>query len=196
MENNIYQTIMKRRSIRKFKQDKITKEILEKIVNAGKLAPSAANLQPLEFVVIDDKETVDQVFNTTKWAGYITPKGTPEEKERPVAYIAILVNTANKGKWTSHDIGACAENMILSALSFNIGTCWLGALEREKLIDILNIPPNLELDTIVAFGYPAESPVLENNVSELVKYWKDSDGVLHVPKRKLKDILHWNKFKK
>lgn len=193
MNNIIYETIIKRRSIRKFKQEQIKKEVLEKIVNAGRLAPSAANLQPLEFIIVNEKDTVDRVFETTKWAGYIAPAGNPKEEERPVAYIAILVNSANKGKWTSHDIGASAENMILSALSFNIGSCWLGAIDKEKLIGILNIPAHLELDSIIAFGYPDEQPVVDD-IKDSIKYWKDSNSVLHVPKKKLKDIVRWNKF--
>ncbi|MCU0642910.1 MAG: nitroreductase family protein [bacterium] len=190
---NVYDLILKRRTIRRFKQQQIDATLLKKIVNAGRLAPSGANLQPLEFVVINNQELVELVFPKVKWAGYIAPAGDPPEGARPVAYILVLINTAIKPKHGQVDAAAAIENMILTALDDGIGSCWMGAIDREQLRALLHIPPKYDIDSVLALGYPDESPVIED-MENSIRYWKDEKGALHVPKRKLEDIIHYNQF--
>jgi nitroreductase len=190
---NVYDLILKRRTIRRFKQQPITEPILKKIVNTGRLAPSGANLQPLEFIIVNDPELVEQVFPSVKWAGYIAPAGDPPEGARPVAYILVLINTAIKPKHGEVDAAAAIENMILTALDDGVGSCWMGAIDREQLRTMLSIPPKYDIDSVLALGYPDESPVIED-MENSIRYWKDEKGVLHVPKRKLEDIIHYNQF--
>jgi len=87
---NVYESILSRRSIRRYKQEEIPLEVLKKIVNAARLAPSAANLQPIDYLVINDRNLRSKIFKTISWAGYIKPKWTPSSKERPVVYIILL----------------------------------------------------------------------------------------------------------
>ena len=190
---NVYDLILKRRTIRRFKQQPIAEPILKKFVNAGRLAPSGANLQPLEFIVVNDSELVEQVFPSVKWAGYIAPAGDPPEGARPVAYILVLINTAIKPKHGEVDAAAAIENMILTALDDGIGSCWMGAIDRDQLRVMLNILPKYDIDSVLSLGYPDESPVIED-MENSIRYWKDEKGVLHVPKRKLEDIIHYNQF--
>jgi len=189
----VYDLILKRRTIRRFKQQKIDDALLKKIINAGRLAPSGANLQPLEFIVVNDPELVELVFPKVKWAGYIAPAGDPPEGSRPVAYIIVLINTAIKPRHGEVDAAAAIENMILTALDDGIGSCWMGAIDREQLRMMLSIPPKYDIDSVLALGYPDESPVIED-MENSIRYWKDEKGVLHVPKRKLDDIIHLNRF--
>ena len=84
-------------------------------------------------------------------------------------------------------------NMILTALEQEIGCCWIGSIDKEKLTDILSIPSIYEIDSILALGYPAEEPVVEEFIDS-VDYWKDDEGVLHVPKRGLQELIHWDGF--
>lgn len=191
--DKVYDLILKRRTIRRFKQVTIADELLKKFVNAARLAPSAANLQPLEYIIVQDKKIVDEVFTTLKWAGYIAPAGNPPEGERPVAYIVVLINRKIKEHGANHDSGVAIENMILTALEERVGSCWLGSIDREKLKKILNIPEHFDIDSVLALGFSNEEPVVEE-MKDSIKYWKDKDGRLHVPKRKLSDILHWNKL--
>ncbi|HEX9973263.1 MAG TPA: nitroreductase family protein [bacterium] len=190
---NVYDLILKRRTIRRFKQQPIAEPILKKFVNAGRLAPSGANLQPLEFIVVNDPELVEQIFPAVKWAGYIAPAGDPPEGARPVAYILVLINTAIKPKHGEVDAAAAIENMILAALDEGIGSCWMGAIDREQLRVMLSIPPKYDIDSVLSLGYPDESPVIKD-MENSIRYWKDEKGVLHVPKRKLEDIIHYNQF--
>lgn len=190
---NLYQLILSRRSIRQFKPEPISKDILGKLINAARLAPSAANLQPLEFIVVDEKDIRKKIFNSLKWAAYITPQGDPKPGHKPRAYIVILVNTAIKERGYEYDAGAAIENMILAAWELGIGSCWLLSVERNRIQEILEIPMTHKIDSVLALGYADEEPIAEI-MEDSVKYWKDSNGGLHVPKRKLEDIIHFNRF--
>lgn len=189
----LYEVLLSRRSIRQFKPQPISMEILEKLVNAARLAPSAANLQPLEFVVVDEEEVRKKIFSCLRWAAYIAPQGDPRPGHEPRAYIIILVNTELKEKGYEYDAGAAIGNMILAAWEQGIGSCWLLSVERNKIQDVLEIPKTHKIDSVLALGYPDEEPLVEI-MEDSVKYWKDSTGRLHVPKRKLEDIIHFNKF--
>jgi nitroreductase len=189
----LYELLLSRRSIRQFKPKPVSVEILEKLVNAARLAPSAANLQPLEFVVADEEEVREKIFSCLRWAAYIAPQGDPRPGHEPMAYIVILVNTGIKEEGYEYDAGAAIENMILAAWEQGIGSCWLLSVERNKIQDVLEIPETHKIDSVLALGYPDEEPLAEI-MQDSIKYWKDSTGRLHVPKRKLEDIIHFNKF--
>lgn len=190
---SLYDLIISRRSIRQFKQEHVSRDILQKFINASRLAPSAANRQPLEFIVVDEEKIRKEVFTCLKWAAYIAPEGNPKPGHEPVAYIVVLVNSEIREKGFEWDVGAAIENMILAALEKGIGSCWLLSVDREKLREILNIPGNYKIDSVLAIGYPDENPVIED-MKDSIKYWKDQAGQLHVPKRKLEDVIHFNKF--
>lgn len=193
MSGEVYQIIMKRRSIRRFKPEKIPYKLLEKLVNAGRLAPSAANLQPLEYIVVNEENLLKEIFSLVKFAGYLN--WNPTKEEMPRAYIAILARRESEN--TKYDAGLAAENIILAALEEGIGSCCLRAFEEDKVRELLKVPQEYGIEMLIALGYPDEDPVCEElkNKGGSIKYWKDSSGTLHVPKRKLKDILHRNKYK-
>ncbi len=188
---SLYEIAISRRSIRRFKNLPVPREILERCVNAARLAPSAANLQPLEYLVVDDEKLLPQVFSTLKWAAYIQPEGDPPEGERPRTYIVILKHKDIGVDSSVYDVGTAVENIILVALEEGIGSCPLAGVDRERLREILSIPQKYEIPLVLALGYPAESPVAEPFQGS-VEYWKDEGGILHVPKKSLKSVLHWN----
>ena len=192
---NVYDAIIKRRSIRRFKQKSISPEILKKLLNAGRLAPSGANLQPCEYIIIQDEELVNKVFSTLKWAGYIAPEGNPKEGEQPVVYIVVLLNREKRESGGEHDAAAAIENIILTALEEGIGSCWLCSIDRTSLRRILNIPGKCEIDSVLALGYPNESPKAVH-MQDSIKYWKDGEGVLNVPKRSLEDVCFFDEYGK
>lgn len=188
----VYELILRRRTIRRFQQKPIARDLLKKFVNAGRLAPSGANLQPLEFIIVDDAKLLGKVFATLKWAAYIAPAGDPPPGKRPMAYIVVLINQQIKENGEV-DAAAAMENMILVALEENVGSCWLGSVDRDQLAKILKVPENYKIDSVLALGYAAESPVVEE-AKDSIKYWKDEKGTLHVPKRRLEDVIHFNTF--
>lgn len=193
---DIYNKIISRRTIRKFKQVEIPVDILKKLVNAGRLAPSAGNRQPLEYFIATGNDLKVKIFSTLSWAIYIRPEGNPQKGEEPAAYIIIIVNNkiANTA-YFKYDVGASVENMTISALEEGIGCCWIATFNKNKLSEILKIPESYSIDCVLALGYPLEDPTFEDIEKDgSIIYHKDSEGRLHIPKRKLEDIIHIEKF--
>ncbi len=190
---SLYELMLSRRSIRQFKPDLISRDILEELVNSARLAPSGANLQPLEFVVVDDEELRRKLFPCLRWAAYIAPEGNPKPGCEPTAYVVILVNADVRKSGFERDVGAAVENMILTAWEERIGSCWIASADTNRIQKILKIPENYKVDSVLALGYPDEEPIAEE-MKDSIKYWKDSKGRLHVPKRRLDDVLHFNGF--
>ncbi len=189
----VYDLILRRRSIRQFEPRPIERQILENIVGAASLAPSAANLQPLEFIVVDDETLKKELLRCLKWAAYIAPLGNPEPGHEPQAYVVTLVNCRVREKGYEYDVGAAMENMILTALGEGIGSCWLISVDRPRVLELLKIPEPYKIDCVLALGYPAELPKVEE-LRDSCRYWKDPDGQFHVPKRKVDSIVHFNRF--
>jgi len=190
---SFYDVITGRRTIRSFKPEPVARELLERLVNVGRLAPSAANLQPLEFIVVDEAGPKAEIFSCLKWAAYIAPAGDPGPGKEPTAYIVTLANTKIREKMFEYDVGAAMENMILAALAEGVGSCWLLSIDRDKLWAALGVPEEYRIDSVLALGYPAEEPAAEV-MGESCRYWKDAEGRLHVPKRALASVLHVNRF--
>jgi nitroreductase len=192
---SIYELIQNRRTIRRFEQATIPYDILEKIVNAGRIAPSGSNLQPCEYIIVDDPQFVAQVYTQTRWAGYLPPEqGPPKEDERPTAFIIIMINRTRRETGGGHDASAAIMNMTYVALEEGIGSCWIASVDRTEVKNILQIPDHYDVDSVLALGYIGENPQMDEDEGT-VKYWRDEKGILHVPKRPLKNILHRNIFK-
>ena len=187
---DVYKAIIARRTIRKYKQKNIEIELLKKFINAGRRAPSAANLQPLRYMIVMNEKLKQRIFKNLKFARYLGAEGKPKAGEKPVAYIIILNDMNISKNPATYDVGASAENITLSALAEGIGCCWIRSFNNKNLVKILNISPVHEIELVIALGYPAEISIcedIENNSS--IKYYRDSVGTLHVPKRKLENII-------
>ena len=182
-----------RRTIRKFTQEPIPKQILTRIADAARLSPTANNRQPLRFLVVNDPKLCEQVFPCTHWARSLGPEGTPGEGERPTAYILILVEKELESPWIAHDVGAAAQTIMLAAQNHRIGTCWMASIDRDAIGELLHIPWKYRLDTLISIGYPAERSVYEDEQGD-VTYYKDGQGIMHIPKRRLTDILWYNQI--
>ncbi|MFH1615527.1 MAG: nitroreductase family protein [Planctomycetota bacterium] len=191
-----FDTIIRtRRSIRRFRQDPIDKAVLLTLIEAARCAPSAANRQPIRYVVVDNLPLCSRVFEQLAWAAYVQPKRNPPPSREPVAYIVVLVDHAvTPAQFASADVGAAVENVLLLAWAKGIGSCWLGSINRDNLKDLLRIPDHLHIDSVIALGVPDETPVMEDALPDSVKYYLDDNNTLHVPKHRLIDITHYNKF--
>ena len=190
-KNLAYEKIRKRRTIRKYLQKAVPEEALLKCVDAARVSPSGGNLQPLRYVIVNDPKLLQQVFGTLSWAVYL-PDYYPTEEEMPRAYIVILLD--KNGRTPIHDASIAAMSISVVAYDEGLGSCILGSVDREKLREILKVPEGLAVALVVALGYPAENPVVEPVKGGDIKYWLDENGVLHVPKRDLKDIIRWNSY--
>jgi nitroreductase len=106
--------------------------------------------------------------------------------------VVILVRHPDP-KWTVHaDAGAAAQNMLVAAWSLGLGTCWAGSVNHRRLRALLDIPEidDLHIFSVVSFGVPDESPVVEVAPSDPPRAYRDEGGVLHVEKRPLAEVIH------
>jgi len=197
---DVSEAVMKRRTIRKFKDKPVPYDVLEKCVNAARLAPSARNRQLCEYVIVDDKQLLAEVFdNLTNWLGKPRSKGDPSPGQTATAYIVVLINSVLETQMEAprelalRDVGLAVENMILVALEQGVGACPNWSYQGEELKKILNVPDGYDVGFLVPMGYPNESPVMEVSTGD-INGWVDDQGLRHVPKRKLEDIVHHNKF--
>ena len=185
----IYETIISRRTTRKFRQEKIDPEILKRLVNAGRLAPSAANLQPLKYFIADDKELKNRIFPNLAWAGYLKHWQGPEKGERPSSYVIILGDT-DISKSFGCDHGIAAQSIMLGAAEKGLGGCMIGSIKRNALRKTLEIPDRYEILLVLALGKPKEKVVVETIEADGdIKYWRDDQDVHHVPKRSMDEII-------
>jgi|UniRef100_A0A7C5AK31 nitroreductase len=178
------------RSIRRFHQDQeVSRETLLELVDVARLTASAANLQPLKYVLSHDPERNAAIFSCLAWAGYLRDWPGPAEGERPAAYLVILGDrqiTTNFGC----DHGIAAQTILLAARELGLGGCMLGSIQRERLRQLLALPDRYEILLVIALGVPKEEVVLEEVGPEGdIRYWRDSQGVHHVPKRRLADLV-------
>ncbi len=185
---NLIEAMKTRRSIRKFTQEKIPYEVMTDILDCARLAPYPANVQPLKFCIIDEPSLLEKVFECTKWAGYLED-GTPTPDERPTAYIAIFGDTDIKNSDDFKiEVGAAGAVITLAAMEYGVASCWLGALAREKLTEILGKSENLLLQDIIALGYPCQESEAVDMSDGNIRYYLDGDK-LKVPKRSLEEII-------
>ncbi len=189
---DVYELIQKRRTIRRFEQKPVPKDLLERCVNAARIGPSGANLQPLEYIVVSEPEQCQRVFPHTAWAGYL-PDWSPSPEERPTAYIFILTNR-NVRASAPMDVGIAAQSITLVALAEGVGSCMIGSLDHKALRQVLAVPQHCDISLAVALGYPAEQPQMVEVTGDSIKYYRDEDGILKVPKRALEDVLHWQRY--
>ena len=180
--------IFNRRTIRKFTQDEVKKETLLSYIDLARLSPSGANLQPLKYAVITEKEKVDAIFPLTKWAGYFGGTYTPEINERPTAFVLVFHDESIPGGSAEFDAGAAIMTMNLLAEQDGIGCCIMGAIDRTAICKILNVPNGMKLMYALAFGVKGETPKFVDLETEDIKYFLEN-GQIHVPKRKKDEIL-------
>jgi nitroreductase len=196
---NVYEAVMKRRSIRRFKDKAVPHEALEKCIDAARLAPSGRNQQLCEFIVINDARVLPGIFENIGGSAKLPPdKGGPRPEQAPKAYTIILINKtregdANRRRVTLIDVGLAAENIMLAALEQGIGSCPILMFNEADIKILLEITEGYDIALVIAMGYPDESPVADVT-TDSVNIWVDDKGVRHVPKRKLADIIHSNKF--
>ena len=182
--------VIKNRSYRRFYQEvSIDIETLRGLVDLARISASGGNLQPLKYILSNEPPKNALIFQHLTWAGYLGDWKGPVEGERPAAYIIILGDTEIR-KNQGCDHGIAAQNILLGATEKGLGGCLLGAVNFEGLRKDLNIQESYEIHLVVALGKPKEIVVLDDLVpSGDIKYWRDNEGVHHVPKRNLNDII-------
>lgn len=184
----VYEAIKKRRTIRKFKQQPVSEEALMQLVNSARLAPFGANLQPLKYAVVTDEAQRKLLFPLIKYAGYLAD-WNPEFEECPTAFIVILNDTSLKPTdKTECDSGAAVMSMCLAATELGLGTCWLGAIDRDGIKKALNIDEKYDVVYLLGVGIADQTGDVYD-MTDSVKYYFDENENVHIPKRTMDEVL-------
>jgi len=157
-----------RRSVRFFEDKPIPKNVLEKIIDCARFSPTARNVQPWEFVIVTNKATLTKIAELAENGRFI--------KEAGVCIFVYCVDT----KYYLEDGCAATVNILNAAAALNIGSCWVAGDKKpyaQEMSKILMVPPQFKLVSLIALGYP-----------------QDRNSFKLVDKRKLDDLMHWEKF--
>lgn len=154
MNMDVFEAISKRRSIRNYKTTPVEDEKLEKVLEAARIAPSAANRQEWKFIVVKNQETREKLVeaaNGQKFVGQapvtIVCCSTESERVMPCGQFAYTV-----------DLSIAVSFMILEATELGLGTCWLGAYDEEAVKKVLDIPDEIRVPAMFTLGYADENP--------------------------------------
>ena len=159
------EAIRKRRSVREYTGEAIPRQDLETIVDAGRLAATGKNRQPWDFIVITDREMIEQLKVDAQWM------------ENAGAIIAVVMDPSSR--WWIADGAAAVENMLIASTALGYGTCWLGGytLQREEAFkDLLKVPEEKRLLTLVPLGVPVAWPTKEKKSLEELCVWQQRMG--------------------
>jgi len=178
----VLQAIETRRSVRKYQEKPVEREKISACLEAARLAPSACNSQPWEFIVIDDpqvkdafcKEVFGGVYKISTWAekapvliAAVSDKGS---------FISRIGNFFRRTEFYLVDHGIACEHLVLRAWDLGLGSCWIGWFNAEKAAQFFKLPKNKKMEHLIALGYPAETPDAR-------------------PRQTLESIVHYNTYK-
>ncbi len=156
---DVFEATQQRRSIRSYQDKPVERENLEKILEAGRLAPSAKNIEPWHFIAVTNAEKRKALSGGT-WAKFLT--------QSPLVIVACGDKKASPD-WYAIDVALAVENMVLVATSLGLGTCCVGSFNEKDIIIALKIPENLEALVMLAVGYPDNHINLSSKILNVVK---------------------------
>jgi len=154
-----------RRSVRAFRRDPVPREIMEDVIDCGRLAATAINIQPWEFVVVTQQEMLRRIAETTDHGKFIA--------DAPACVVVLCQDT----KYYLEDGSAATENILLAARAHGLGSCWVAGDKKPYASQIcrqVGAPRGYKLVSLIPIGYPVENP--------------------EQTKRPLADVLHWEKY--
>lgn len=176
--------ILKNRSCRRFYQDNtIELETLRELIDLARLSASGSNKQALKYILSNDPQRNALIFTNIGLAG------NPSEEEAPTAYIIILGDKRISNTFGC-DHGIAAQSILLGATEKGFGGCMVGIINKESLRKSMEIPPHFEILLVLILGKSKEEPVIETKFKDGTNMsWVDNEGIRHVPKRSLDDII-------
>lgn len=156
-------SILKRTSVRKYKKEALKKSEIDLILRAAFSAPSAANRQPWQFIVVENKDTLKDLSEMTPYAALL--------KDAAMGIVICADKSKNDSlDYCQQDLAAATENMLIEAKSLGIGSCWLGVYPNEDRYLAVNqyfkLPKGIVPMWMVAFGYPDQEEVIKNKFDE------------------------------
>ena len=156
---DVFEAIQERRSIRSYQDKPVEREKLEIILEAGRLAPSARNVEPWHFIAVTNAEKRKALSGGT-WAKFLV--------QSPLVIVACGDKKASPD-WYAIDVALAVENMVLTAVSLGLGTCCVGSFNEKDVKTTLKIPENFEVLVMLAVGYPGNHVDLSSKLLNIVR---------------------------
>jgi nitroreductase len=166
---DVLEAVQKRRSIRAYDSTPIPDEKLKKILEAARLAPSAGNIQPWHFIVVIDKEKRKILAKGGRYAKFL--------KESPVVIVGCGDQKASPN-WCMVDVAIAMQNMVLTATSEGLGTCWVGSFDEEQVKETLKIPKNFKVVALLALGYPRKKLDIQGKILHFIRRRKKLEKIV------------------
>ncbi|MGB9727828.1 MAG: nitroreductase family protein [Nitrososphaeria archaeon] len=173
---DVFEAIEKRRSVRKYLDKEVPMKLILKVLEAGRLAPSAHNSQPWHYIIVTDSEKRKKIAESGKWAGFL--------KNTPVVIVGCGDPEASPN-WFVVDVAISMQNMVLEATELGLGTCWVGSFDQDTVKKLLNIPEKYKVVALLALGYPADGIEIASKILHTLR-----------PRKRLQEIYSVNEFKK
>ncbi len=172
---DVFEAIRERRSVRKYDSKPVDRELIEKVVDAVRWAPSSGNTQPVEVVVVTDPEKRNIMAAVSGYAKYLN--------DAPVALVVCINLSRARSRYgdlgvsyfAPLDVAVAVQNMMLAAYALGLGTCWDSVFDKRRVRELIDLPEDVEPFAIIALGYPSKVPEPP-------------------PRRPLEEILHWEKY--
>jgi nitroreductase len=187
---DVRELTLKNRSYRRFRQDvPVDMQTLRDLVDLARISQSPWNQQAIKFLLCNRPEMNAQIFKHLVWASRMPEWGGPKEGERPAAYI-IVVADHELGKIFNFDHVVAGVSILLGAVERGLGGCLVGAFSQKKMHSTLGLSDRYTPLLAIALGKPNETIVLDPlGPDGNTAYWNDEQGVHHVPKRSLDDLI-------
>lgn len=169
----------------------VSQDTLERLVELTRYCPSGRNVQALRYALITDETTREKIFPLLKWAGYFPDWDGPSVGERPAAYLVQCLDT-KFGSNCLCDDGLQLEAITLGMRALGLGGCIIKSFNHVKIKEVLGLDERYAPYYVLAIGYPAEEVVVEEmpeGDDADFKYFRTPDGVHHVPKRPLSELI-------
>jgi nitroreductase len=161
-----------RQSIRRYRPDPVPDDMLEQLLEAGRIAPSASNRQPWAFIVIRDRQRIEQV---AEYAAYYFVRWAHVQECPLIIVLCGYRGSRVYRQFLHEDIGIAGTQIMLQAEALGLGTCWIGGLDRQALVSLLEVPEDWEIVGLLTVGFPAEDPEPR-------------------PRKPLADVVHYDVF--
>jgi nitroreductase len=156
---DVFEAVQERRSIRSYQEKPVPRETLEKILESGRLAPSAKNSEPWHFIAVTDTEK-RKILSKGTWAKFLT--------QSPLVIVACGDKKASPD-WYAIDVALAVENMVLTAVSEGLGTCCVGSFNEKEVKALVKVPENFEVLIMLAVGYPSGKLDLSSKLLNILR---------------------------
>lgn len=184
----VYDLIQKCRSYRRFDAARpLDIETVRSFIASARYTPSGANLQKLRFAAFTDRESLDRIFPTLKFAGYLKEWAGPTPSERPTAYI-VICSDSELNTLGAIDLGIAAEAIMLTAMEAGVGGCMLRSFNPSVISEVVGVEGMIP-HMVLALGYPKEQVTVVDSVDGDIKYYRDADDTHVVPKLTLDTLI-------